>query len=448
MTVKCTMRDSLHKLCSVAMMLCMFLLASCTKEDDFSVSNGGVESSSGYQGYKKLLTHTEGKGFVIAIMADGYTQSEINSGEYDEAVNSAVDALFSGEPMASLKPYFDVYNIVLSSAESGITTKKKDTALGTRFKSTSDVEVYGDSLKVWQLAGVVAASSGVQLTNTLAVVLLNSDQYAGVTLMTVPSESTDSIPSGFALAYVPVGCKIGNVSYFKDVLQHEAVGHGIAKLQDEYFQEYGTPSDDYVSNFKKYQKNGYYLNVIYDTDADDDYNGYYYSASYNSRTYKVLFGLHPFEPGDIGYEFTQNSAYDSEELNWYQGGATYLTIGSRYTGDNYFGVYYTAEKNFYRPTVYSLMNSVVTGSKYGFNALSRYAIYARVMKAVTGSSENIHSQALYQQFMAIDKPASVSSGAKAVNGQMSATDCVTSVVAEEDVPRLIAPKIVDFGEGK
>lgn len=61
--------------------------------------------------------------------------------------------------------------------------------------------------------------------------ILNTEVYAGTTYLGYKNEKDEFIE--FAIAYCPVieGLESG---LFRQVLVHEAVGHGFGKLEDEY----------------------------------------------------------------------------------------------------------------------------------------------------------------------------------------------------------------------
>ena len=70
----------------------------------------------------------------------------------------------------------------------------------------------------------------------------------------------------FAIAYCPVIYDLQSES-FRQVLVHEAVGHGFAKLEDEYaYQENGTISSKEIKNVQYLQTLGWAQNVDFTSD--------------------------------------------------------------------------------------------------------------------------------------------------------------------------------------
>ena len=425
--------------------LCMsMLLASCGKEEysqDSDTSYTFTYPSDNSKGYVMVLQqHTKGNGFPVVIMADGYLQSDIAQGTYHTSVNKAIEALFASEPMKSLKAYFDIYEVQAASSVSGITTAARNTAFSTYFTSESGVEIDGDKKKIEKYAWYALKKDDNKFKNALVIMLVNSDRYGGVTFLSTDNAVTDSIPVGFSLAFVPTGCKSKGVSYFTETLQHEAVGHGIGKLADEYFENFEAPSQDLIDKYKKLQGYGMYLNTKYDTSTENDGIYGWVNKTTNNTTYLLCY--HQMQPDDIGYIFANDPGYQGEDMTWIQGGYTYLTFTTTlYSGsDSRYKGYYMTDKNFYRPSWHSLMNSVTTEDGKTFNALSRYLIYARIMKVANGSPGNIHNQQLKQRFMEFDTMRGNSTAAKAA---IRTTQSAREVDAIQSLPPLPAPRIIE-----
>ena len=350
---------------------------------------------------------TEGKGFNIVLMADGYTQSDIDNGTYNAAIQKAYTALFSMEPMKSLKQYCDVYKVVVPSVHQGIDYTKHNTALAARFESKESSGIYGDSimaqnitakaLGLFSMKNITPQIVQETFNKTLTVVLLNSTLYGGVTLLAMDENAKDKIPAGFSLAYIPANPS--STSYkgsdlFERLLQHEAVGHGIGKLADEYFYTSKAKSED-ISKFKDGQKLGCYMNTHYDTaPKNQDASPY---ASYDNN--KIMLYKHPIENDWDFYPFVTDLRYAAEKLAWYQGGFTF-------------------PYDFYRPTIYSLMNSSVDPNCGSFNAPSRLMIYKRIMRTAKGTSFtcDLNKGEDFEVFALFDAPswASYASPAKGV----------------------------------
>ena len=379
--------------------VCLFvvLLASCEKEEDFHVDTDDSvlmthsDSVAASASYNKILAHTaSGEAYPIFIMADGYDITEVNNGTYNKAVQKALDALFDREPMSSLKPYIDVYSVTAISARSGIGSKKFNTAFSTYFPDIEkSSEVIGDSLSVMACAEKALQNYGyskqearnIVLDHSLMIVLLNSSQYAGVTYFCTIRKSPDGFPVGNAISYIPVNPVInvkgmygfkGDV--FNELIQHEAVGHGIGKLGDEYwyddptdYPEYQTPTDYAITLFNNLFTNGYMRNIHYDAQVS---------------------GGHDIESTSWIYPFAIDDRYASENLRWYPGAYVYVN-------------------KFFRPSYFSIMNSSVDTRNNTFNVPSRASIYRNVRRVANSSW-----QWNYDEFIDFDHKGVTTSAAK------------------------------------
>ena len=132
------------------------------------------------------------------------------------------------------------------------------------------------------------------------------------------------------------------------MLTHEAVGHGFAKLADEYVRSTeGSATEDDIKRLKElHEKWAWFMNV--DSEKDST---------------KVIWTKFIYDP-----EFA------NEQISTYEGG-------------------YTFYKGMYRPTQESMMRS----NNAPFNAPSRQAIYNKVMQLGLGKSPS------YEEFVAFDQ---------------------------------------------
>lgn len=290
---------------------------------------------------RTLQAASSGKGIPVVLMGDGFRDTDIADGTYDKVMDKAFENLFSEEPLKSLKPYFDVYavNAVSRSSVFGIGR----TVFGCKLEGGGSTLISGNDETVQEY---VACVEGVEIENALAVVILNTSEYAGTTYFgfwdTDASKYVD-----FAVAYCPVIYDIDSES-FRQVLTHEAAGHGFAKLYDEYaYEENGTIPAKEMEKIRTLQSIGWAQNV-----------------DFTSNPEEVLWST-----------FLQDSRYAFENLGVYEGACTYV-------------------KGAYRPSKESMMNSNTTG----FNAPSRKSIYDRVMKQGEGL------QPAYEEFVAFDLP--------------------------------------------
>lgn len=285
-----------------------------------------------------LQAATEGKGIDIVLMGDGFSDRQVASGEYDSVMNQMAEAIFSEEPFASYRHLFNVYSVtVVSQTEE---YEHDGQALGTWYGEGTHVE--GDRTAIFSYA--LKAVSEEKMDDALIVLAMNSSRYAGSCWMYYLNGSTPGdYGRGTAIAYAS-----GHGNNLKETVIHE-VGHGFAKLADEYSSEPNEriPSDK-IQEMKKAEIAGWWKNI--------DFTPYAESVKWKA--------------------FLQDARYDNDGLGIFEGAAEYL-----------YGVY--------RPTE----NSIMRNNTGGFNAPSREAIWYRIHKLAYGESWTYD----YEKFVEYDK---------------------------------------------
>lgn len=175
--------------------------------------------------------------------------------------------------------------------------------------------------------------------------VLNTSVYAGTTYFGYQDGNGKFIE--FAIAYCPV-IETLESEHFRQVLVHEAVGHGFGKLEDEYvYPDKGNVTTLEMQQIRTMQANGWAQNVDFTASKDT-----------------VLWA-----------SFLTDSRYQNEHLGVYEGACTY-------------------SKGAYRPSEDSMMNS----NTCAFNAPSRKSLYEKVMKIGMDTE-----QVLYEDFVTFDK---------------------------------------------
>ena len=183
----------------------------------------GYQSGDYSQDGKVVLLNkaTEGKGIPIVLMGDGFVDEEIADSSYAKTMRQAMENLFSEEPIKSLRQYFNVYQVTAVSARNrfnGISS----TAFGTvPDHQTMGIEVNHDAVMKY-----VKKVENIDSIHALAVVILNTNIERGVTYMIRNSKNTDYT---YSVALCPVIDSLKS-ERFREVLTHEAIGHGFAKL--------------------------------------------------------------------------------------------------------------------------------------------------------------------------------------------------------------------------
>lgn len=289
-----------------------------------------------------LQKHTEGRGIPVVLMGDGFVDQEIANGIYRMVMETAMENLFSEEPIRSLRPYFDVF-MVQAVSENNDFGMGYQTAFSCRLAEGKAATVTGDDSSVQVYVGKVLKQT--ERKNCLAVVVLNTSVYAGTTYFGYQDEKGRFVE--FAIAYCPVVEDLKSES-FRRVLVHEAIGHGLGKLEDEYsYPEKGSISTLEKQKIKAMKANGWSQNVDFTAVAD--------SVCWTS--------------------FLKDSRYQNDALGVYEGGCTY-------------------PKGVYRPSDDSMMNSTACG----FNAPSRKALYDKVMRLGKGVE-----QVAWEDFVTFDR---------------------------------------------
>ena len=292
--------------------------------------------SSDYSKDKKVSvvqTSSTGKGADLIFIGDAYSDRQIDDGTYDKDMDSAIEAVFSIEPMASYRSLFNIY-IVYAVSETEVVGK--NTALHTM--EGDDGYLMSDAYVCNSYAALACPGTGIDgmgttFNNATIMVVINSENGLGISYTTISANPGDYVSdygqSCEAMAFIGKGT---NETVFKETVLHE-FGHAFAKLADEYYS-IGEMDKDAVNYMRQYDSNtGYNKNVDYSNDP---------------LTIKW-------------HRFLSDSRYDG-------------TVGIFEGGHAYY------DKGVWRPTEDSIMKSI-TGE---FNAPSREAIYYRIHKLAYG----------------------------------------------------------------
>jgi hypothetical protein len=177
-----------------------------------------------------LQSASRGNGINIVFLADGYNAKDVSEGKLLKDVREGMEHYFNIEPYKTYRDYFNVYTSIAVSAESGI--GGVNTIIHNRFNTTAKGGVslggrHGDSdfnAIFKYVCDRVPGVSNANIDQTLIVMIPNTKDYGGICYMW---------DAGAAIAYCPMS-DYGYPNDFRGVIQHEAGGHGFAKLGDEY----------------------------------------------------------------------------------------------------------------------------------------------------------------------------------------------------------------------
>ena len=162
-----------------------------------------------------MQSASKGKGINVVLMGDAYSDRQIADGTYGADMKYIYDNLFTEEPYKSFRDYFNVYGVNVVSAAEGY--EHDGAALGGYFGAGTLVG--GNDKKCFEYA--VKAVGEQDMNETLIVVAMNSDEYAGTCYMYYPSSTNGTYGSGTSVAYFPKG---GDKATFARLLHHEACG--------------------------------------------------------------------------------------------------------------------------------------------------------------------------------------------------------------------------------
>ena len=168
-------------------------------------------------------TATKGGGVNLVFMGDCFDARDIAMGSYLDGINEAIGYYFAIEPYKSYRDYFNVYTVLGMSDDSGMGTVNtvKDAKFGSQYSLeyiTPDTEI------TYEYAMKAETVNEGNLNKTLVVMIENTENYGGICYMW---------GDGSAIAICPMSADAYPYD-FRGIVQHEAGGHGFAKLADEY----------------------------------------------------------------------------------------------------------------------------------------------------------------------------------------------------------------------
>ena len=234
----------------------------CLKDDDYYTHTCHVNQYGFDYDEDEFITlqrATKGNngGINIVILGDGYDAKDIAEGNYLADMHSQIEHFFAIEPYTTYRDYFNVYTAIPLSNESGVGSI--NTIRNNRFNTTftGGVGLTCDETDVFNYALKAPTVNTNNLDQTLVILVPNSTEYGGTTLMW---------ESGATIAICPKSTD--DYPYdSRGIVQHEAGGHGFGKLADEYIYHnafiseckcYDCKHDDAVRHAKSL---GWYDNI-------------------------------------------------------------------------------------------------------------------------------------------------------------------------------------------
>ena len=360
------------------------------------VNTDDVEAFDGLatpeKGVFVLQEATMGTGTDIIIMGDGFSKNHFGQGgNYEDIMLQAYEDMFSVEPFRSLKDYFNVYYINAVSVDdhdaqplnNGAVQGNANTVFNTKFKQNS-TNITGNSDAVESYAKQAIRHKGgrggtkctseteveSRVNRSLMIVMANVACHAGTCQINYGTKN-DYCPYS-SIAYCALNT---NLERRRLTLAHEAGGHGFGKLADEY-------GGSFINSFSIGDWNnlindhgwGVYRNVNEHWTAQEKADGW--SKDFRD-TYTDESNVYWTELLAPDYDYTR-----SEGLGIYRGAFTYDNL-------------------YCRPTYNSLMRDQFSSNGNYFNAISRWAIWYRLMK-LTGSTSATDFKSSLNEFIAFD----------------------------------------------
>ena len=267
----------------------------------------------------------------LVILGDGYQKKDLQKGgKFERSARSAMDAFFATEPYTTFKDRFNVYMVANESQNEGprlasVSENDHKTYFGTYYNGGGNTYVNASAdgkSKVNQIVQTTLGLSGNNYYRTVVILLVNTAENVGST--DYPSMTTTSTSAtGDGYASFAIAMLAANSTETGGLVRHEAGGHAFGRLGDEY-------------------------------------NVSWYNASLVYERHDVGFYRNIATNKSYWNQFTSNG-YGSDEVGYH----------SYCSGD------------VYRSTNES---GIMWNNKGHFNAVSRHAIYERIIKQTEGAS--------------------------------------------------------------
>lgn len=176
-----------------------------------------------------LQRASKGAGVDLVFMGDCFDAKDIAEGKYLDGVNEAIGYFFAVEPYKSYRDYFNVYTVFGLSPDSGVgdVNTIREAKFGSQYGLQGSGAIAPDETVCFEYACKAPTVTAETVGRTLITLIENTEIYDGITYMW---------GDGSAIAL----CPMSRDEYpydFRGIVQHEAGGHGFAKLGDEYIYE-------------------------------------------------------------------------------------------------------------------------------------------------------------------------------------------------------------------
>ncbi len=208
--------------------------------------------------YLTLQTATKGNGINLFLVGDGYDAIDISEGRMLADMREEMEFFFGVEPYTTYRDYFNVYCGIALSDDSGVEDvnhwrKTKFHTIVSNSDTRLETDWQGAMNYVAEICPPLSASANPQAG---VILVANTPIYEGITYSTGDSFCAVVTRSEYDYPYDARG-----------IIQHEAGGHGIGWLGDEYMYHRHYIQDcvctccHHVNELINEQANGFALNI-------------------------------------------------------------------------------------------------------------------------------------------------------------------------------------------
>ena len=296
-------------------------------EEKFGPVEYDLYTSTDYSHDGEVITLQQafiGQGIDLVFVGEGFTDKDIADGTFEQRMNEACNQFFLYEPYSSLQYRFNVYAV-------------KAVSPNAEYLGNAKHAIEEDISKVFEYASKVP---NLKSDRPMYVNVIYNKNSGGRSYCTMLEDNS-------YVCYAMDGVS--------NVLNHEAGGHGIGKLLDEYVEagneSLTLPEEEKTELGNQWTTKGWGANV-----------------DWRSNPTEVKWA-----------KFIDDERYKDERIGVYEGSYLY-------------------GHGAYRPTENSMMRENYLNSVLGFNAPSREAIYKRVMQESEGDDWTYD----YEEFVTFD----------------------------------------------
>lgn len=197
---------------------------------------------------EQLQQATRGKGIDIVLIGDAFTDVDIQTGFYRDAMLFAMETFFLVEPTKTYREYFNVHMVYAVSKKRQLSRLyNAESALWTGYSSITLTGGDGSPHKVDEYIADVRASS-VKIPG----IIVNGDEQ-DIARFTKFQSATNT--------YAYMGFAYDRRFHFRRLVYHELIGHGLGLLGDEYVTEEEQISEQEKRDIVSFQPYGSFLNL-------------------------------------------------------------------------------------------------------------------------------------------------------------------------------------------